>query len=113
VEVVLLIGAAECPLEEADALWLETAIRRTSVDATGRPLDREAAAALRVADVIAEDLERGISYEPIELGRSHIHGLLAYAFHGMDAADVFAHVAGSDAIAALYLALRRYRGDHV
>jgi hypothetical protein len=111
VEIVLLIGGAEYPLDEVDARWLEHVIRTTAVDETGRALDRTATAALQVADVIAQDLERSTFEEPIELGRSHIEGLLAYAFHDIDAADVFAHVAGSDAVAALYLALRRYRGQ--
>jgi hypothetical protein len=110
VRIVLQVGDAEYPLGEADARWLEHAIRSASVDETGRALDRAATAALQVADALAEDLERGISEEPIELGRSHIDGLLAYGFHDMDADDVFAHVAGSGAVAALYLALRRYLG---
>jgi hypothetical protein len=113
VEIVLQIGAAEYQLEEADAWWLAHVIRTTAVDDTGQALDRTATAALQVASVIAEDLVRGVSEEPIELGRSHIEGLLAYAFHDIDAADVFAHVAGSDAVAALYLALRRYRGQPI
>jgi hypothetical protein len=111
VKIVLVNGAADYPLDEPDARWLETAIRG-SVEAAGRLPDRSAVAALQVADVIAEDLWQRISDEPIELGRSHVDGLLAYGFHDAEA-DVFAHVAGSPAIAALYLGLRRYRGDRV
>jgi hypothetical protein len=108
VEIVLLIGAAEYPLEEVDARWLEHVTRSASVDESGRSLDHRAAAALQVADVIAEDLERGISDEPIELGRANVDGLLAYAFPSTDSADVHAHIARSDGLAGLYLALRRF-----
>jgi hypothetical protein len=107
---VLLIGAAEYPLEEVDALWLEHVIRSASVDESGQSLDPWATAALQVADVIAEDIERGISEDPIELGRSNVDALLAYAFPSADNADVRAHIARSDGLAALYLALRRFHG---
>jgi hypothetical protein len=56
VVLTFLIGAAEYPLEEADARWLESIIRTSRVDAAGRPWDREAKAVLQVADVIDEDL---------------------------------------------------------
>jgi hypothetical protein len=81
------------------------------VDESGRSLNHPAAAALQVADVIVEDFERGISEEPIELGRSNVDGLLAYAFPSTDNADVHAQMARSDGLAALYLALRRFHGD--
>lgn len=44
-QVVLLIGAAEYPLEEGHARWLEGLIRATSVDAAGQAWDLEASAA--------------------------------------------------------------------
>ena len=109
-QLVLLIGAAEYSLEEASARWLEKVIRTTCVDAGGRAWDREAAAALHVADVIAEDLGRGYSPKPIELGRTSSVGLLN-VFHDKGVGDVETHVAGSDGVAALYLALRRFLRD--
>jgi hypothetical protein len=110
-EIVLLIGAAEYALEEADARWLEKVIRANSVDVFGRAWDREARAALQIADVIAEDLEDGHSPEPIRLGRTSGLGLLVHSFYEGVVADVHAHVARSDGLAALYLALRRFARD--
>ena len=109
-QMVLLIGAGEYPLAEDEARWLESVIRMTCLDASGRAWDREAAAALQLADVIAEDLARGFLPEPVELGRTSTLGLLN-VFHDKDAADVYAHVATSDTLAALYLALRRFVRD--
>lgn len=102
-----MIGDATYPLTETDARWLARAVRRSAVDAAGRAWDPEARAALQVADVIDEGVERRHSAEPIELGRSHVHGLLAYAFHDQGAVEVYAHVASSNGLAALYLGLRR------
>ena len=109
-EIVLRIGASESPLEEVEALWLESTIRKTCFDAFGRPWDREAAAALHVADVLEEALARRSSPEPIEVGRPAALGLLN-VFHDKDADDVFAHVARSEGVAALYLTLRRFVHD--
>lgn len=106
-QVVLLIGATEYPLEEGHARWLEGLIRATSVDAAGQAWDLEASAALHVADVIAEDLERRHSPEPVELGRTNALGLLN-AYHDGHIGDVHAHVARSQELAGLYLALRRF-----
>ena len=106
--VTLLLGATEYPLEVADARWLESTIRTACVDAAGRAWDREARAALQVADVIAEDVGRGHSSEPMELSYSAVLGLLYHALLDKDVADVRAHVARSDGVAALYLGLRRF-----
>jgi hypothetical protein len=88
-----------------DARWLERAIRAASVNDDGLPWDATARAALRVADVIQDDLEKRHSPEPIELGCSSAVGLL----HALqdDTAEVHADVARSDGVAALYLGLRR------
>ena len=80
-EIVFLIGAAEYPLEETDARWLEDAIRTTCVDVSGRSWDGEARAALQIADVIADDLDHGHSPEPIELDWASAYGLLVHSFH--------------------------------
>jgi hypothetical protein len=107
---VFRIGARESRLDEAQALWLESTIRKTCFDASGRPWDREAAATLQVADVLEEAVARRSSPEPIEIGRPAALGLLN-VFHDKDADDVFAHVARSEGVAALYLALRRFVHD--
>ena len=107
--LTFLIGAAEYPLAKADACWLERTIRTACVDAAGRPWDPEARAALQVADVIKEDVTHGHSPEPIELAWTSALGLL-HTFRE-DVADVHAHVARSDGLAALYLALRRFARD--
>jgi hypothetical protein len=107
VHVTLHIGDADYPLDEPEARWLETLIRTVSVDSAGRAWDREASAALHIADLIDEILDRRATARPIEVGRTAALGLVANAFHDRDAADVYAHVAGSYGIAALYLALRR------
>jgi hypothetical protein len=75
VEIVFLIGAAEYRVSGEDAHALEGVIRRDCVDLRGRPHDDNARACLQLADVIREDLERGSSPEPIELGMSHVEGL--------------------------------------
>ena len=111
-EVALRIEAAEYRLGEADARWLAKVVRRTSVDAGGEPWDREARAAVQVADAISGALELG-SPRTIEVGRTAALGLLVNVFHDRDAADVYAHVAESYGVAALYLALRRYALDSV
>jgi hypothetical protein len=111
VEIVLLIGAAPYRLDERGARWLEETIReRFRVD-DGRPvglseLDEAARACIRLADVLAEDLASGSSPEPIELGRWQVEGLLAYVLR-----DYL--VQSDEELAALYVALRRYRGDPV
>lgn len=71
-----------------------------------RAWDREARAALQVADVIREELGNGNCPEPIDLGRSAAVGLL-HTFHEC-VDDVQGHVAHSNGVAALYLALRRF-----
>jgi hypothetical protein len=110
VRIVLTIGAFGYPLTEGEARWLESAIRLTCVDAAGQAWDREAGAALGLADALHEDLTRQFSPEPVELGRVGALGLLN-VFHDKDVADVQAHVARSDTLAALYLALRRFVRD--
>jgi hypothetical protein len=71
----LLIGAAEFPLTDAEALCLEQAIRRRCVDERRLPLDDDARACLQLADVLADDLAAEYSPEPIGLGISHVEGL--------------------------------------
>ena len=78
--IVLLIGAAPYRLDEDAARWLMETIRRSCTYNTGFARDVVARACLQLADVIAEDLDRGDSPEPIELGRSHVDGLLAHVF---------------------------------
>lgn len=107
-QIVMLIRAREYPLDEASARWLERVIRSTCVDAAGRAWDREARAAMQVADVIAEDLGRHHSPEPIELGHTSAFGLLTVFQDNGGIGDVQAHVAASEGLARLYLALRRY-----
>ena len=83
-----MIGAAEYRIGENEARTLERTIRRTCIDASGRPLDSNARACLQLADVLAEDLEAGASPERIELGMSHVEGLCEYVVHEDGAAAV-------------------------
>jgi hypothetical protein len=76
-EIVLLIGNAPYPLNERAARWLEDAIRERCVDELGQALDPPAGACLEHADVLREELERGVSH-PIELGRPHLTGLCVH-----------------------------------
>ena len=62
---------------------------------------------MHIADLIDQILDWRTPASPIEVGRTAALGLLDNAFHDRDAADVYAHVAGSYGVAALYLALRR------
>jgi hypothetical protein len=65
VELEVLIGAASFRLEEEEAWDLVHAIREKCVDADHRPLDADALRCLQFADVLAEDLDRGESPEPV------------------------------------------------
>jgi hypothetical protein len=109
-EIDFLIGDTEYPVAESDARWLAQAVRRTCLDAAGQPWDREARAALQVADSVEESLGRRAP-DTIELEHVAALGLLGYAFHDRDSPDVYAHVAASYGVAALYLALRRLALD--
>jgi hypothetical protein len=60
-------------------------------------------ACLQLADVLAEDLERGESPEPIELGHSHAQGLTEHVL-ALGAAQ-------QHEMQSLYGALLRFRGD--
>ena len=92
-------------LSGEDARWLEQAIRRGCSDPSGQPLALDAyiKASLQLADVLREDLERGESPEPIELGWSHVDGLLLFVLREQD-------VERSAALRALYDGLVRFRG---
>jgi hypothetical protein len=89
-----------------DARWLEQAIRRACADASGQPLalDEYIKVSLQLAEVLREDLELGESPEPIELGRSHVEGLLLFVLRDQD-------VQRSAALRVLYDGLVRFRGD--
>ena len=100
-QIELLVGAAGLSLDEEEAWWLVHRIRETCVDDSHRPLDAEALACLQLADVLADDLERGESPEPVELGRAHALGLTE---HVLSQSAVQEH-----GIAALYGALLRLR----
>jgi hypothetical protein len=102
-EVVFVIGAAEYRVPGDEAWRLEGVIRDKCVDLHGRPLDHNARACIQLADVIREDLERGESPEPIELGRSHVEGLCAYVTEDAEIASVAT-------LTDLCDALKRYRG---
>jgi hypothetical protein len=103
--ITLLIGAVPYRLHENSARWLGEMIRQFCVDVAG-PLDLPARACLQLADVIAEDLERGSSPEPIELGRLHVDGLLAYVFR-----DSLRR--GDEDLTTLCWGLQRFRVDPV
>jgi hypothetical protein len=100
-EIELLVGASPYAIDRTQAQWLARRIRATCLDSSHRPLDAQARACLQLADVLAEDLTRGSSPEPVELGLSHARGLTA-------------HVLGSGAaqehdLVELYEALLRLR----
>jgi hypothetical protein len=102
-ELVFLIGAAEYRVPGDEAWRLEGVIREKCVDLHGRPLDENARACMQLADVIREDLERGDSPEPIELGRSHVEGLCEYVIGEEEIASV-------EQLTNLCDALKRYQG---
>jgi hypothetical protein len=103
-EIVLLIGAAECPLGDDDAARLEQTIRRRCVDERRLAVDDNARACLQLADVLAEDLAAGASPEPVELDMSHVEGLCEYVLEDDSVAAV-------GELMDLCDALRRCRGD--
>jgi hypothetical protein len=84
----LLIGAAEFPLTNAEAIRLEQTIRRRCVDERRLPLDDDARACLQLADVLAEDLAAGYSPEPIELAISHVEGLREHVVEDEEAEEL-------------------------
>jgi hypothetical protein len=101
-QIALLIGAAEYPIAETEARRLESAIREECADLHGQPHDENARACLQLADVIREDLERGSSPEPVELGMSHVEGPCEYVIKEEGIPDVAL-------LKDLCDALRRYR----
>jgi hypothetical protein len=54
------------------------AIREKCVDSDHRPLDSDALRSLQLADVLAEDLVRGDSPEPVEVGLPQARVLADY-----------------------------------
>lgn len=102
--ITLLIGAAPYRLSEDAARWLEKRIRRLCADEGGHPLDIVARSCLQLADVLAEDLNRGESPEPIELARLQVEGLLGYVLRD----EAFR---GEEELTTLYWGLQRFRGD--
>jgi hypothetical protein len=78
VELVLLIGAAPFRLDEEAAWELVHAIREKCVDGDHRPLDSDALRALQLADMLAEDLDRAESPEPVEVGLPQARVLADY-----------------------------------
>jgi hypothetical protein len=106
VQIVLLIGAAPYRLSEDSARWLAERIRRLCVDEGGHALDLPARACLQLADVLEEDLDRGESPEPIELGRLQVEGLLVYVFRDNS-------FRGDDELITLYWGLPRFRDGTV
>lgn len=104
-EIILLLGAAPYRLDAADAAWFELEIRRSCADESGRvfSLDEAVWSCVLLANTLADDLDAGHSPEPIELGRQHVEGLLTFVLDDEKARR-------SADIAALYNALRRFRG---
>lgn len=103
-ETILLIGAVPYRLDPDAVYKLERAIREGCADEEGVPLaiDEAVWACVQLANVLAEDRERGSSPEPIELGRTLVHGLCTYVL-----SDELVH--GDAQLSALYEALLRYR----
>ena len=77
-ELELLVGAASFRLDEEEAWDLVHAIREKCVDGDHRPLDNDAMRTLQLADVLAEDLDRGESPEPVELALPQARVLAGY-----------------------------------
>ena len=75
---MLLIGAATFRVDEEGAWDLVHAIREKCVDADHRPLDSDALRTLQLADLLAEDLDRGESPEPVEVGLPEARVLANY-----------------------------------
>ena len=105
-EITLLVGAAPYRLNAEDAAWLEALIRERCSDESGRALsiDETVWGCVLLANVLREDLARGSSPEPIELGRPHVEGLLTFVLREEDAIE-----RGGDVL-ALYEALLQFRG---
>ena len=101
-EITFLIGAARYTFPGEDAHRLEGVIRQECADLHGQPLDENARACLQLADLLREDLQRGGSPEPIELGRSHVDGLCEYVVEHREITSVAL-------LADLCDALKRYR----
>jgi hypothetical protein len=103
-QIVFLIGAPEYPVSGEDTHRLEGVMRDKCADLHRQPHDENARAFLQLADVIREDLERGSSPEPVELGRSHVEGLCEYVIEEEEIAAV-------ELFRDLCDALRRYRAS--
>jgi hypothetical protein len=76
--IEVLVGAASFRLDEEEAWDLVHAIREKCVDSDHRPLDTDALRSPQLADVLTEDLDRGDSPEPIEVGLPQARVLADY-----------------------------------
>jgi hypothetical protein len=77
-ELELLVGAASFRLEEEGVWDVVHAIREKCVDSDHRPLDNDALRSLQLADVLAEELDRGESPEPVDVGLPQARVLTGY-----------------------------------
>ena len=77
-ELELLVGAASFRIDEEEAWDLVHAIREKCVDSDHRPVDNDALRSLQLADVLAENLDRGESPEPVEIGLPQARVLAGY-----------------------------------
>jgi hypothetical protein len=101
-EVEVLVGAASFRLGEEEAWDLVHTIRDKCVDGDHRPLDSDALRTLQLADAIAEDLDRGDSPEPVEVGLPQARVLADYV--------LTPSVMRSDELRTLFDALVRFAG---
>jgi hypothetical protein len=104
VHFTILVGAGSYELDGQATAWLEDRIRSALLDDAGRPAASDASvrACVQLADVIAEDRERGSSPEPVEVGMLHAEGLCAYVLRPQELSD-------DSELSALFEALRRFR----
>lgn len=99
-QIVLLIGAGEFPLDESAAAWLAATIRNAYAFRPAGEHDEASRGCLALCRVLDDDLANGDSPEPIELGRSQIDGL---------AACLRDTPPDDPVLTRLQLAIRRYR----
>ena len=102
--ITLLLGAVAYPLSAAEAAWLERTIRRRYFDEPSRAItvDESVWACVLLADMLRQELADDEPCEPVELGRFHVEGLLAFVFGPGD-------VEASPDLRALYEGLLRFR----
>jgi hypothetical protein len=103
VEIELFVGAASFRLGDDEAWALVHAIREKCVDTDHRPLDADSVRCLQLADMLAQDLDRGDAPAPVDVDLPQARVLTGYV--------LTPSVMETDQLRSLFDALVRFASD--